>query len=194
MHTSGGWAEMAGNHPCTNIGGQTFNSSGKSIDAVVINHDLIKSFFLDNDIPFTQSSKLTYRFDWVLAEDMIKQGQNVIVDSTCNYKETLDQGQALARRHGYKYRYVECRVDDIDFLDWRLRDRVSLRCQRSSVDGPPPDDASGVRYGENYRALFRRWIERPCRPADGAVVVGSSGGLEDCVECILTRIVPQTGA
>ena len=20
-----GWAEMAGNHPCTNIGGQTFN-------------------------------------------------------------------------------------------------------------------------------------------------------------------------
>ena len=25
IHTSGGWAEMAGNHPCTNIGGQTFN-------------------------------------------------------------------------------------------------------------------------------------------------------------------------
>ena len=27
IHTSGGWAEMAGNHPCTNIGGQTFNSN-----------------------------------------------------------------------------------------------------------------------------------------------------------------------
>ena len=25
IHASGGWAEMAGNHPCTNIGGQTFN-------------------------------------------------------------------------------------------------------------------------------------------------------------------------
>ena len=28
IHTSGGWAEMAGNHPCTNIGGQTFNTDG----------------------------------------------------------------------------------------------------------------------------------------------------------------------
>ena len=26
IHASGGWAEMAGNHPCTNIGGQTFNT------------------------------------------------------------------------------------------------------------------------------------------------------------------------
>ena len=27
IHASGGWAEMAGNHPCTNIGGQTFNTN-----------------------------------------------------------------------------------------------------------------------------------------------------------------------
>ena len=68
------------------------NLLAKSIDGVVINHDLINSFSLENDISFDQSAKLTYRFDWVLAEDMIKQGRNVIIDSTCNYDEVLDPG------------------------------------------------------------------------------------------------------
>jgi hypothetical protein len=64
---------------------------------VVINHDLIKSFFLENDNYFDQSTKLTYYFQWILAED---------IDSTCNYEKTLDQGTALARQYGYNYGYV----------------------------------------------------------------------------------------
>lgn len=138
------------------------------IDAVVINHDLIKSFFLENDISFDQSAKLTYRFDWLLAEDMIKQGRNVIIDSTCNYNEVLNQGTALARQYGYNYQYFECRVDDVDLLDRRLRNRIPLRSQRTGVSCTPPD-ASGARHSEDYRALFNRWIENPCRPAGDAL-------------------------
>ena len=36
----------------------------------------------------------------MLAEDMIKHGWNVIIDSTCNDNEMLDQGAALARQYG----------------------------------------------------------------------------------------------
>jgi predicted kinase len=170
------------------------NLLAQSIDGVVINHDLIKSFFLENDNPSDQSAKLTYRFQWILAEDIIKQGRTVIIDSTCNYKETLDQGTALARQHGYDYRYVECRVgvDDIDLLEGRLLNRVSLRSQRKGVNSPPPD-ASHTRHSEDYRALFKRWIENPCRPASGAIVVDSTSSPEKCLDYILKQIVPPSG-
>ncbi len=45
---------------------------GQSINAEVIDHDLIRSIFLDNDLFFEQGVKLAYRFYWVLAENMIK--------------------------------------------------------------------------------------------------------------------------
>ncbi|KAK7403505.1 hypothetical protein QQX98_010735 [Neonectria punicea] len=83
----------------------------QSIDAVVINHDLIKAFFLENDVSFDKSAELTYGFDWILAEDMIKQGRDVVMDSTCNFNEMLDQGTALAFKYGYEYTLVEKSAD-----------------------------------------------------------------------------------
>lgn len=68
------------------------NLLAKSINGVVINHDLIKSFFLENDNDFEQAAKLAYRLDRVLAEDLMKQGRNVIIDSVCNYEEVLEAG------------------------------------------------------------------------------------------------------
>jgi predicted kinase len=78
-----------------------------SINAVVINHDLIKSFFLDSGIMFQVSAELTYNLQWVLAGDLLRQGRNVVVDSTCNYQMILDQGTALAQKHGYDYAHAE---------------------------------------------------------------------------------------
>lgn len=162
----------------------------QSIDGVVINHDLIKSFFLENDIFFDESAKLTYRFDWVLAEDMIKQGRSVIIDSICNYNEVLEQGTALARRYGYDYKYVECRIDNIDLLDQRLCSRVSQRSQRTGVNRPPPDASHAHRGEEDSRALFKRWIENPCRPDGDVIVVDSTASTEDCLAYILKQIAP----
>ena len=163
----------------------------KSIDGVVINHDLIKAFFLENGLLFDQSAKLTYSLDWKLTEDMIRQGRSVIIDSTCNYDETLAQGTALAEQYGYDYRYVECRVKDIDLLDKRLRDRISLRSQRTGVTRPPPD-AVDAGYHEDHHALFRGWIEHPCRPADDAIIVDSTCSPVECLDYILKHILPQT--
>lgn len=112
-----------------------------SINAVVINHDLIKSCLLDNRITFQKSAELTHSLQWVVADGMLRQGRNVIIDSTYNYQETLDQGTALARQHGYEYAYIECvmSISDIILLRQRLRDRVALRSQRTSVDAEPRD-------------------------------------------------------
>ncbi|KAF3940940.1 hypothetical protein ABW19_dt0205242 [Dactylella cylindrospora] len=165
----------------------------KSINGVVINHDLIKSFFLENGSSFSQSANLTYSFDWVLAEDMIKQGWNVIIDSTCNYEEVLDRGTTLARKYNYDYIYVECRVDDIDLLDRRLHERVPLRSQRTGVNLPPQDSGTSNAGDLESRELFKRWIENPCRPVGRQVViVDSSLPTEDCLEYILGQIGRQT--
>jgi predicted kinase len=164
------------------------NLLAQSLDGVVINHDLIKSFFLDIDFDFEQSGKLTYRFQLVLAEDMIKQGRSVIIDSTCNHSEGLEKGMALAEEYGYDYRYVECRVKDIDLLDQRLRSRAPMRSQRTGVSRPPTD-AGGAHQNRDYHALFKRWIESPCRPAGNIIVVDSSSHLEERLEYILKQLV-----
>jgi predicted kinase len=164
----------------------------KAIDAVIIDHDLLKTFFLDVDVAFGQSGKLAYRFQWVLAEEMIKQGRNVIVDSTCNYEDTLNSGITLAQKYNCNYKYIECRVkvDDIDLLDQRLRSRTPLRSQRTGVDRPPLD--SSIINGTDYHALFRRWIENPCRPSGDTVVVFSSTSTpQQNLEFILEQILPS---
>jgi predicted kinase len=130
----------------------------QSLDGVVIDHDLLKSFFLDSDMAFERSGRLAYRFQWVLAADLIRQGRRVvIVDSPCNFAEILERGTALAREHGYGYRYVECRVgaDDVGLLDRRIQGRPPLRSQRTGV-GRPPADACRVGQGGDYDALFRK--------------------------------------
>jgi len=160
----------------------------RSIDGVVLNHDLVKSFFLDNGMSFEQASRLTYGLDWVLAEDILKQGRSIVVDSPCNYQEHLDRGSALARQHDCDYRYVECRVDNMDLLDRRLRDRVPMRCQRTGVDAPPPDLGGPAPVEKDAQALFQRWMKTPCRPETGVITVDSTTSPEECVDEILKRI------
>ncbi|KAI0447707.1 hypothetical protein F4803DRAFT_545764 [Xylaria telfairii] len=162
----------------------------RAINGVVINHDLIKAFFLESSFSFQDSSRLTYRLDWALAEDMIQQGRSVIIDSVCNYDEVLDRGTALAEKYGCTYRYVECRVEDMDLLDRRLRDRTPLRSQRTGVNEPPLDSlANGMGANVEGAALFEKWMN-PRRPDDAAehIAVDSTRPLEECLVAILERL------
>ncbi|TRX90162.1 hypothetical protein FHL15_008890 [Xylaria flabelliformis] len=162
----------------------------RSINGVVINHDLIKAFFLESSFSFQDSSRLTYQLDWTLAEDMIQQGRNVIVDSVSNYEEVVNRGTALAEKYGYTYRYVECRVENLDQLDRRLHDRIPLRSQRTGVYEPPAgapgNDTGGSVDGA---ALFRKWMN-PWRPEDvtALITVDSTRRPEECLEAIMERL------
>jgi adenylylsulfate kinase-like enzyme len=97
------------------------NLLAHSLNCVVIDHGLIRSFFLSTSIPFSQSAQLSYSFQWVLASDILKQGRSVIVDSTCNYDETANQGMALAKQCGVEYKCVE--FVELRMLSCRIRGR-----------------------------------------------------------------------
>lgn len=163
-----------------------------SINAVVINHDLVKSFFLDNGITFQKSAELTYGLQWVLTGDLLRQGRNVIMDSTCNFQETLDQGTALARQHGYEYAYIECvmSISDIDLLKKRLSERVALRSQRTSAEAEPRDVDSAHGSGcDDALGRYKKWIESPVRPASGSIIaVDSTRSPDDCLGSALKQL------
>ena len=167
---------------------------GREIDGVVIDHDLFKSSLLEDDaISFDQAGKVAYRLDWVVAEGMMEQGRSVILDSTCNFQQIVNTGRALAQKYGYTYWYVECKVNDIGLLDERLRTRAPLRSQRTGVDCPPRD-SNGNPTGEDSRALFKKWIENPCRPDDNIIFVDPTCSPEEGRDAVLNRILAATAA
>ncbi|KAK6531948.1 hypothetical protein TWF694_003112 [Orbilia ellipsospora] len=167
---------------------------GSSINGVVIDHDILRSSLLNASIPFHQAAKHAYRLQWKLAQDFMKQGHSIIMDSTCNYQEVLDEGSALADHHGFAYWYVECKVQDIDLLNQRLRSRQDpMTSQRTGVDRPPAAAVHGNCADQDSRALFQKWIDHPCRPQDNVIVVDSTANLETLRDDILGEIMRPVG-
>lgn len=167
-----------------------------STGGIIIDHDVLRSTILESGIvSFDQAAKQAYHLQWKLAQDFVKQGvASIIIDSTCNYPEVLQQGSSLAAQHGYAYWYVECKVVDVDLLDQRLRARKPMPSQRSAVDCPPAAaQGNGDRVCEDPRALFARWIESPCHPNDesGIIIVDSTASPEMLCRQILKRLAPD---
>lgn len=168
------------------------------IDAVTIPHDLIKSQLLDSGMSFNDAGKLAYDMDWALAENAIRQGLSVMVDTPCLFPEIVDRGQELARKHDFTYWYVELSADpdDLTVLDARLRARPKpLRAQRVAVDDAPAD--SGVDQGrasEAARERFRSMVANPCRAEKNVIMVDAHSSLEGRVDHILGQISAKTGS
>ncbi|KAF4464177.1 ABC transporter [Fusarium albosuccineum] len=160
-----------------------------SIGGGVIDHDVLRSSLLESgNIPFDQAAKEAYLVQWRLAQDFMRQGLNLIIDSCCNYPEVLDQGSTLASQNDYVYWYVETRVPDIDLLDKRLRTRDPMSSQRTGVDCPPVA-AQGDHIEQDSRVLFKKWIESPSRPENNAIIVNSTDNPAMLRDQILKRIV-----
>ena len=88
---------------------------------VILYHDVVKAAQLAAGLPFAQAGRLSYAVLLGLAEDLLRQGHRVVIDSPCFYDELLDCGQSIAARAGVAYRYIECVTDDLEVLDRRLR-------------------------------------------------------------------------
>lgn len=144
------------------------------IDGCIIDHDILRSSLLKNAFPFDEAAKHAYNLQWELARDFMEQGvASVIIDSTCNYPQILNQGMELAKQYDYTYWYIECKVSDIDLLDKRLRSRLPMESQRSGMDCPPVAAQSNITsFGEDeaQRTLFTRWMDSPCRPDDNHII------------------------
>jgi len=162
----------------------------REIDACIVDHDIIKSAILEDNVPFEMAGKLAYSVDWATAENVIKQERSVIIDSPCNYQEIINRGYQLALKYGFTYWYIEIRADadNLDLLDARLQARVSLRSQRTSVDNPPSDAKQDPNTRNNGREIFKHWILNPYRPDNNIIIVNLEGQLEERIQYILARL------
>jgi predicted kinase len=147
--------------------------------AVAVDHDVIKSALLAAGCQFEEAGAASYGVLLAVVEELLGQGQQVVVDSPCYYQELLVAGQELAGRFGLRYRYVECVTADLAVLDQRLRARVPLRSQRPSVDTPPVDLPADP--GSTGAALFEEWIAHMKRPAGGYLRLDTTKPLDECV-------------
>lgn len=155
---------------------------------VVVDHDTVKTAALDGGTGFEAAGPIAYSVTLALAGDLLKQGWSVIIDSPCFHQELLDAGEALADQHGVIYRYVECRLDDIDALDARLARRTPRRSQRARVaSGPQDQDSAAVIEGWQ---LFRTWIDGMKRPQRGFLVCDTSQPLAECLAQVAAYLDP----
>lgn len=168
----------------------TANLLAQKINAYAIPHDTIKSTLLEQGVPFDQSSKVAYAMDWALADEAMKLRRNIILDSTCNYNETLDQGRRLASKYDYCYWYVEIRASmhHLELLDERLKKRVPLRAQRTAIDALPSDAIECGHISGDPKARFLNWMLNPCRPDENLIVVSVEDSVEKRIESILRQL------
>jgi predicted kinase len=189
-------------------GGETFvlqlagaPGSGKStlaraiatkVDVVVLDLDIIKSAVLSVDPDFQRASRVGYEVLWATLESLVIQGFSVVVDSPCNYQEVLDNSMRIAAQHGARFGFVECRVEDVELLDARLRTRPTQRSQQISVEQRPMDAPSGQ---VDPAELFHRWIFDIVRPAHGYIQLDTQADInrlaEAAIEYIASLVAPE---
>ncbi len=110
---------------------------GKRTGAVLIDHDIIKSALLNSieDIPIDVhiAGMISYHIDWSLIDFHLSQGQSVVFDSPCFYQEMVDKGIDLAKKYNAVYKYVECRLNDFQEVNYRLKNRDRMISQIKEI-------------------------------------------------------------
>ncbi|MEH7443609.1 AAA family ATPase [Bacillus sp. JJ1122] len=123
-----------------------FPGSGKSTlarniskltGALIIDHDIVKSALVHtlNEAPIDPklAGKISYNIDWSLIDFHLAQGQSVIFDSPCLYEEMVEKGTQLAEKYDASYKYVECYLDDIEEINFRLKNRERMISQIEEI-------------------------------------------------------------
>ncbi|KYP79260.1 AAA family ATPase [Ferroacidibacillus organovorans] len=108
----------------------------KSTKAIVIDHDVVKTALLEsieNDLNPKRVGGISYDIEWSLVDFYLSQGHDVIHDSPCLYDEMINRGTALTEKHGAKYKYVECFLDDVNEINDRLKNRIRMPSQIDEV-------------------------------------------------------------
>ncbi|GAA3138961.1 putative kinase [Kribbella aluminosa] len=144
--------------------------------AVAVDYDVIKSAVLDAGFDLGGSTRASYEVMYAMARHLLVQGRDVVMDSPCFWPRIVNEGIAIAEENGAAYRYVECRVQDLQQLDERLRRRPRLRTHRPSLNQPPADAGGEPVDGE---ALVREWMDKAHRPADNYLQLDMDRPLAD---------------
>lgn len=90
----------------------------------------------------------------------------------------------LAKKYGRQYKYIECRIDNLEEIDHRLRKRKKMISQVSQVISDRTNEK-----------IFQNWIENMKRPSDiPYIVVDTSKPLASymrkVIDCMENEFIP----
>lgn len=148
------------------------------INSIILDHDVIKSSLIESGIDFNLAGKASYNVIWSLADYYLSLKHNIIIDSPCFYVEGLEKGIFLAKKYEFQYKYIECRIDNLEEIDHRLRKRKKMISQVSQVISDRTDEK-----------VFQNWIENMKRPSDiPYIVVDTSKPLTSYMKKVIDYI------
>ena len=148
-------------------------------NAILLDVDTVKSSVMssfDGDIDFKFTSKISYDIIFSLADDNLKVGNSVIIDSPCSFEIILERGENLAKKHGAFYKFIECHLEDLDEVNRRriMRDILPSQAYNTPID-------------ENQ---YRDSIGKLKRPADGNhLLVNTSQMVDEYVKGVIEYLM-----
>ncbi|HHL3301669.1 TPA: AAA family ATPase [Bacillus cereus] len=145
---------------------------GELTGAIIVDHDVLKSAMLKSlevkGIESTIVGGLAYDAEWALIDSYLEQGHSVILDSPCLYEGMVEKGIKLSNKHGVKYKYIECYLNDMEEINMRLQTRKRLVSQIEKVES---------------EVVFKKWLDGSKRPLNSEyLIVNSSEPLERYAE------------
>ncbi len=99
---------------------------GRSLDAAVIDKDVLKSAALEAGVENSLAGSSAYESMFELADHLLGQGWSVVLDSPSFWEQIPRKGLALASERHVPYHFIECYCPDRDELGRRLRERPRL--------------------------------------------------------------------
>lgn len=140
------------------------------LHAIVLDHDDTKSAILSTGIEDDLAGQASYEVIKTLVPGILQQGFSVIIDSPCLYIRLLEFGQRIAAKAGVDYRYIECRLEDLEELNIRINARES---KPSQARYGPLEDYPIRHQGKpprNRKDVFMEWAANMKRPDDYLII------------------------
>jgi predicted kinase len=173
---------MEGRDPMFLLQMAGFPGSGKStlakeiskhIDVVVIDRDVIKSSMTEAGVGADIVANASYSVTFSLCRFYLSIGKSVIIDTPCYYDESLENGMSIAREYNAKYKYIECRLEDFEEINSRLKSRTRVISQIEAAE----------------KERFLRALDKSKKPANGDfLVVDSSLPIDTYIDKVLCYI------
>jgi predicted kinase len=106
----------------------------KHIDVVVIDRDVIKSSMIESGVDLDIVASASYDVVFSLCKYYLGINKNVIIDTPCFYDDSLNNGINIAIKYDAEYKYIECRVEDFEVVNNRLKSRKRSISQIPSTE------------------------------------------------------------
>ncbi len=102
---------------------------GNYFNVIILDRDVIKASMIEAGVNTDVVADASYHTTFSLCNYYLSLGKNVIIDTPCLYTEILKNGLNLAKKFKAKYKYIECRTDNYEEINRRLKSRERMLSQ-----------------------------------------------------------------